>query len=516
MITIWKSRPPSNKPGGESNVPGSFHRPRGVLRSFTLLAFFVPLLHPHSHAEAQVPASIASMEYREGHREAAMARRADLMRRMEGGLAVITSADRSQPNLYEFYNPDTENHDFVFLTGIYEAPPEGSILVLNPNGDTYREILYTDEDPGVARSLSGIENVFPRDLFLEHLSSAVSDYRNLRITQLRFKPVASDLARGWGDRDKILYVNYPRFTNLNEPANPRLAFVDRLRESTAELDVRDAGDLLDPMRMVLDDFALKNLMRAIEITRQGLQEGMKLARPGLTTRQVMESVDYVYRLHGAGLGFDTHVGVASHLDEVIRYASAREEAAAREGDARITEGVLVHFDTGAEFNHYSADVQRTVPAGDGFTPEQRGIYEKVLEVQKAVIGAVRPGVTWQELHEMAVSMLRAAGGWDESYTYGIGHYVGMEVHEHGDYQHPLQPGMVLAIEQGAIVDGTRVAFEDDVLVTEDGHDWLTRSIPIEIDEVEALRRVEPLVRPDLILRAGGGGSPPAPASPPLR
>jgi Xaa-Pro aminopeptidase len=292
--------------------------------------------------------------------------------------------------------------------------------------------------------------------------------------------------------------------------------VDRLRESTAELDVRDAGDLLDPMRMVLDDFALKNLMRAIEITRQGLQEGMKLARPGLTTRQVMESVDYVYRLHGAGLGFDTHVGVASHLDEVIRYASAREEAAAREGDARITEGVLVHFDTGAEFNHYSADVQRTVPAGDGFTPEQRGIYEKVLEVQKAVIGAVRPGVTWQELHEMAVSMLRAAGGWDESYTYGIGHYIGMEVHEHGDYQHPLQPGMVLAIEQGAIVDGTRVAFEDDVLVTEDGHDWLTRSIPIEIDEVEALRRVEPLVRPDLILRAGGGGSPPAPASPPLR
>lgn len=449
---------------------------------------------------ASAQTTLAALELREGHREAAIARRAELMRRMEGGLAVITSADRSQPNLYEFYTPDTEDHDFIFLTGIYDAAPPGSVLVLNPGGDTYREILYTDLDPAEARGLSGIEHVFPRDAFLEHLSSALTDFRNLRITQLRFKPAPSDLARGWGDAHKILYVNYPRVTNLSEPAQPRLAFVERLREATAELDVRDAGDLLDPMRMILDDFALKNLRRAVEITGKGVMEGMKLARPGLTTRQVMETVDYVYRLHGADLGFDTDVGVASNLNRTIRYESAREEQAARGGDQRITEGVLVHFDTGARFNHYSADVQRTVPASDRFTPEQRRVYEGVLAVQKAVIAAVRPGVTWQELHDLAVRMLREAGGWDESYTYGIGHYIGLEVHEHGDYLEPLVPGMVLAIEQGAIVDGTRVAFEDDVLVTADGHEWLTRFIPIELADVEALRKEAPLVRPEDLLR----------------
>jgi Xaa-Pro aminopeptidase len=461
-----------------------------------LLTLLVP-----SHALAQ--ASLESMELREGHREAAVARRAELMRRMEGGLAVVTSADRSQPNLYEFYVPDTENHDFVFLTGIYDATPPGSVLVLNPGGSTYREILYTDLDAAEARRLSGIEHVFPRARFLEHLSSALTDYRNLRITQLRFKEVPSDLARGWGDDSKILYVNYPRVTNLNEPPSPRLAFVERLRAATSELDVRDAGDLLDPMRMVLDDFALRNVRRAVEITGQGLMEGMKVARPGLTTREVMETVDYIYRLRGADLGFPTGVAIASHLDQVLRYESAQEEMAAREGDARIGEGVLVHFDTGADVNHYSADVQRTVPAGDRFTEEQRRVYEGVLAVQKAVIAAVRPGVTWQELHGLAVSMLRDAGGWDESYTYGIGHYIGMEVHEHGDYVAPLRPGMVLAIEQGAIVDGTRVAFEDDVLVTEEGHEWLTRFIPIEIDDVEALRRQEPMIHPEAILGATG-------------
>jgi Xaa-Pro aminopeptidase len=465
------------------------------------LVLTLTLLADAGHAAAQAQTSLAALELREGHREAAIARRAELMRRMEGGLAVVTSADRSQPNLYEFFVPDTENHDFVFLTGIYESQPPGSVLVLNPGGETFREVLYTDLDPDEARRQSGIEHVFPRARFLEHLSSALTDYRNLRITQLRFKEVASDMARGWGDDDKVLYVNYPRFTNLAEPATPRLAFVDRLRQATSELDVRDAGDLLDPMRMVLDDFAMKNVLAAIEITGAGLMEGMKVAEPGLTTRQVMETVDYVYRLRGAELGFPTGVALASDLDEELKWETTAEEEAARKGDARIGDGVLVHFDTGARINHYSADIQRTVPAGARFDDEQRRVYEGVLAVQKAVIAAVRPGVTWAELHELAVQTLRELGGWDESYTYGIGHFIGLEVHEHGDYVGPLQPGMVLAIEQGAVVNGTRVAFEDDVLVTEDGHEWLTRFIPIEIDEVEALRSEEPFVRPARLLPA---------------
>lgn len=443
--------------------------------------------------------SMAALKNREGHREAAIARRAELRRRMGTGLAVITSADRSQPNLYEGYTADTENKDFVFLTGIYEADPPGHVLVLNPAGSSFQEILYTDMDPAEATRLSGIRHVFPRRRFLEHLSSALTDYRNLRITQQRFKEVATDYARGWGDKAKRLWVNYPRFDNLDEPASPRLAFVERLRAATPELEVKDAGDLLDPMRMVLDGFARKNLDQAIAITGLGLQEGMKLARPGLTTLQVMQSVDYVYRLNGATLGFLTGVSPASNLDQKLKWETTAEEEAARKGDARILPGTLVHFDTGAAMNHYSADIQRTVPADGRFTPEQRSVYQGVLDVQKAVIAAVRPGITWQALQDIAMRELRKKGGWDESYTYGIGHFIGMEVHEHGDYVGPLQPGMVIAIEQGAVVNGTRVAFEDDVLVTASGHEWLTRFIPIEIDEVEALRRSSPVIPPERLM-----------------
>ena len=104
-----------------------------------------------------------------------------------------------------------------------------------------------------------------------------------------------------------------------------------------------------------------------------------------------------------------------------------------------------------------------------------------------MIARIKPGVTWWELHELAVNMLREAGGYDQYYTYGIGHFIGMEVHDEGDYEAPLMPGMVLSIEQGvAPPDGPRIAFEDDVIVTETGHEWLSRSIPIEIEEVEAM------------------------------
>jgi Xaa-Pro aminopeptidase len=373
-----------------------------------------------------------------------------------------------------------------------------SSLVLNPGGETYREILYTSGDVELVKGATGMEHVFPASRFLEDLSSAITDFRNLRITQLRFKPVASDISRGLGDGRKVIYFNYPRFTNLNEPANPRFAVVERLRQASPEIEMRDSGEILDRIRMIQDEYAMAQIRRAIEITGRGLTEAMKIAKPGMTTKQVMETADYIYRLNGAGLGFPTGVRSAPRNQTVV-YVTAREEMEARRGSRTIEPGELVHFDTGAEINHFSADVQRVVPADGTFTDEQRHIYDTVLAVQKAVIEKIAPGVTWWELHNLAVKMLKEAGGWDESYTYGIGHFVGMEVHDHGDYLEPLRPGMVLTIEQGATVDGTRVALEDDVLVTENGHDWLSGFIPIEADDVEALRREPPALDPAKLL-----------------
>jgi Xaa-Pro aminopeptidase len=167
----------------------------------------------------------------------------------------------------------------------------------------------------------------------------------------------------------------------------------------------------------------------------------------------------------------------------------------------IEVGDVLRTDTGAEFNHFSADIQRNVIIDAPMNAKQRELYEIALGVQKAVIENVRPGVTWWELHRLAERMLREAGGYDEYWTYGIGHFIGMEVHDEGDYSVPLQPGMALSIEQGVAPPGLpRIAFEDDVLVTETGHVWLSRSIPIEIDEIEVLRQTPSSLAPFVIKR----------------
>jgi Xaa-Pro aminopeptidase len=255
--------------------------------------------------------------------------------------------------------------------------------------------------------------------------------------------------------------------------------------------LRDAADILDVVRMYHDALALASLRRAVWITGEGIKEGFRAAKAGRTESEIMEIIDFVYRFHGAALGFPTEVRRyppggprprQSIPEGFILYQSRSSGDVLRPGD-------MVHTDTGAEFNFFSADIQRNVAVDGALTPAQRHTYEIALRVQKAVIDSVRPGATWRGLHAMAERMLREAGGYDRYYTYGIGHFIGMEVHDEGDYDRPLEAGMALSIEQGVFPpDGPHAAFEDDVIVTATGREWVSRSIPIEIAEIEALAR----------------------------
>ena len=229
----------------------------------------------------------------------------------------------------------------------------------------------------------------------------------------------------------------------------------------------------------------------MDITGEGIIEALSVAKVGISEREVMEVMDFVYRYRGADLGFPTAVRRAPMTGRARthRIPEGFIQYVPRSGQDVFQSDDMLHTDTGAEFNHYSADIQRNIPIDGTFNDEQRRLYEIALNVQITVISQVRPGVTWQELHDLAVRMLKEAGGYDEYYTYGIGHFIGMEVHDEGDYQVPMKPGMALSIEQGvAPPNGPRIAFEDDVLVTQDGYEWISEWIPIELDDVEELAK----------------------------
>ena len=416
-------------------------------------------------------------------------RRERVLQSIPDGAMLLFSVERAQPRRLEFQVPHSENHDFIYLTGVEGLDSLDSALLLFPTEDGNRVVVYTSSEPERIRRMTGIENVEPFAKLEEHLSVALTDFRDWRITQIRRNPLAADLSKEWGRDNKVLYLNYPRFLRLGMPEPPRLATFEKLKRFSPELVIRDSADILDDVRQLHDAYSLACLRRAVAITREGLVEGFRAIRPGSTEKEIMETVDYVYRYRGATLGFPTAIRKMSMTgrrqtrsvpEGFIQFVPRSTANALESGD-------MVHSDTGAAFNHHSADVQRSIPVDGKFSAEQRRLYEITLEVQKAVIAKIEPGVTWWELHNLAVKMLREAGGYDQYYTYGIGHFIGMEVHDEGDYELPLEAGMVLAIEQGvAPPDGPRVALEDDVLVTETGHEWLSRSIPIEVDEVEAM------------------------------
>jgi len=419
-------------------------------------------------------------------------RRARVLRAISDGAMLIYSVEWVQPRRLEFQVQHSDNHDFIYLTGIEGLESVRSALLLVPGDERDWEVLYSSADDLEAiRRASGIDDVRPFAKLEEELSVALTDYRDWRITQIRRWPLPAALARRWGNQQKTLYLNYPRFYRLGMPEPERLAEFDKLRRFSPDLRLRDASDLLDPIRMYHDALGLASLRRAVAITGEGIVEAFRAARPGMTETDVMQMIDFVYRYRGADLGFPTAVErypITGRPPEP-RIPEGFIQYRARASRAVIASGDLLHTDTGAEFNHYSADIQRNVAIDGALNPKQRELYEIALRVQKTVIDSVRPGVTWWELHRLAERLLREAGGYDQYYRYGIGHFIGMEVHDEGDYSRPLEAGMALSIEQGVAPPGSpRVAFEDDVIVTPTGHEWVSRSIPIEIAEIEALRR----------------------------
>jgi Xaa-Pro aminopeptidase len=424
-----------------------------------------------------------------GMRAIYAARRKRVLDSMPEGAMLLFSVDENQPRHLEYQVPQSENHDFEYLTGLAGLDSYDSALLLIPAVDGSRAVLYTSAAVEDIKAATGIDDVRPYAEMEQDFSIAITTYRDWRITQIRRWPVPAALAKTWASGPKVLYVNYPRFPRLSEPEPVRFAFFATLQHYSPSIELRDSAEVMDPIRELHDAYDLACLRRAVQITGDGIVEGMRLVRPGLTETQVMETLDYVYRYHGGTLGFPTEVeespiAPGRNIREVpegyIAFVS-------RSGEDPIRAGGVVHVDTGASFLDHSSDIQRVAPVDGHFTAEQRHLYELALRVQKTVIDHIKPGAKWWDLHNLAVQMLHEEGNFDQYYKYGIGHFIGMEVHDEGDYEKPMQPGMAMAIEQGIVLpDGLHMQLEDNVIVTETGHDWISQSIPIEPDDVEKM------------------------------
>lgn len=397
---------------------------------------------------------------------------------VDEGIIIIQSSERNQNNLYEFFVANSDNHDFIYFTGL-ETP--NSTLILCPGSKEYPEVLYIDGDPEKIREETRIDHVFPVKNLFPDLSNAYSDFSQLRFTQRRFKALPSEISRILynNSNKKVVYFNFPRFVNLDEPPPKRLEFIHRFEYFSPKYEIRDVADLIDRLRMYKDAYEIELLRKATQISGEAMIECMRSAVPGMTEEQLRAVYNFSCSFKGAkSFGFPTSVrsgprGYAEHFPRGTKVLNA---------------GELVTIDAGAEIEHYTADIQRTFPVSGKFTEEQKKVYNILKKAQEACIKLVRPGVTMKDLQDKAIEVLDEEGGYGKYFRWGTSHFLGMEVHDHGNNLIPFKPGIFITVEPGVILDDFSVVLEDDVLCTEDSYDWFTKFIPREVDDIERIMK----------------------------
>ena len=428
-------------------------------------------------------------------------RRSALMRLMgRDAIAIVPAAPvRRRNNDVDYaYRQDS---DFHYLTGFGE--PE-SVAVLVPGREQAEYILFVRErdpvretwdgrraGPAGARRAYGAHDAFPITDIDEILPGLMENRAKVFYT-MGIYPEFDQRVVGW--------VNGLR-TQARNGRHPPQEFV--------ALD-----QVLHELRLFKSRTEIELMREAARIGAQAHVRAMRFCRPGRMEYELMAEIVHEFRRHGADTSYYPIVGSGPNSC-ILHY---------NENDQPLRDGEVVLIDAGCEYECYASDITRTFPVNGRFSPEQRAVYDVVHEANLAAIAKVRPGNHWNEPHEAAVRVitqglvrlgllkgrpatLERDGAYRRFFMHRTGHWLGMDVHDVGDYKvgdawRVLEPGMVLTIEPGIYIprgargvpkrfQGIGVRIEDDVLVTRGGAEVLTDAVPKDADQIEALM-AEPL------------------------
>jgi len=378
------------------------------------------------------------------------ARREGLRKALDGGAFLLIGATESpQGDLHARFSQES---NFYYLTGWSEP---GAMLAIAPDSDV---LFVPRRDP-------------ERDRWTGR-KVAAGDERASELTGFN-RVQAVDTFEAWLVDNAASWPSV--YTLIDQPGAARVGAM------LPKLALRDAGLAVTRLRSRKSAAELALLRRSARVTMDAHRAAWLRLRPGLFEYQIAATMTNVYL--EAGCERDAYPPVvASGPSGVIIHYYAKTR--------RIEAGELLLMDVGAECGRYVADIARTVPVDGKFTERQRELYEIVLGVQKAVIAAVKPGMMLAKrgpnsLYDVAMEHLDQHG-LGEYFTHGIGHPVGLDVHDAEDPDQPLVAGMVITIEPGIYIpdEGIGIRIEDMVLVTEDGAELLTAELPREAAGIE--------------------------------
>ncbi|MEJ1297535.1 MAG: Xaa-Pro aminopeptidase [Candidatus Sedimenticola sp. (ex Thyasira tokunagai)] len=424
-------------------------------------------------------------------------RRRQLMRMMgEGSIAILPSAPVARRNrdVDYSYRPDS---DFYYITGFSEPY---SVAVLIPGREHAEYVLFCRErDPekevwdGTRAGQEGAQIIYGADD-----SFPIGDLNDI-------------LPRMLEQCERVFYA-----MGCNPELDKQMSeWINGIRThsragSHGPLEFIALDHYLHDMRLYKSRSEISAMRKAAQISSRAHKRAMKFCRPGLMEWQLEAEINYECAKAGAlHQAYPAIVGGGAN-GCVLHYIENSDD---------LKEGELLLIDAGCEYQLYASDITRTFPISGTFSPEQRALYELVLAAQYAAIEKVRPGNHWNDPHEAAVKVITKGlvelgilkgrvptliknEGYKKYYMHRTGHWLGMDVHDVGDYKidgewRLLEPGMALTIEPGLYIPaGSKgvakkwwnigIRIEDDLVVTKEGYDILSKNAPKTVAEIEAL------------------------------
>ncbi len=413
-----------------------------------------------------------------------------------GNIALIASASSRVRNRDVEY-PFRQDSDFYYLTGFNETD---SLAVFIPGRKQGEYILFCREFDQTKALWEGAH---------AGLEGATQHYEAddaFPIDDL------DDILPGLLENKSKVFYPMGRDSDLDHKL---LEWINNIRKQSRN-DVNAPGELVSlehivhEMRLFKSAAEQKLMRKAAQISAKAHIRAMQTCQPGLYEYQIEGEIIHEFFQHGL-----RHVAYPSIVASgknacVLHYVDNKD---------KLKKNDLLLIDAGAECDHYAADITRTFPISGKFSPAQKQLYQLVLDAQFAAIEQIKPGQPWNKAHDVSVEVLTSGlvklgllkgrvptliknEKYKQFYMHRIGHWLGMDVHDVGDYKlddqwRLLEPGMVLTIEPGLYIPadcqdvdpkwrGIGIRIEDDVLVTADGHEVLTSDVPKTIDEIEKL------------------------------
>jgi Xaa-Pro aminopeptidase len=414
-------------------------------------------------------------------------RRAKLAAQLDGPMVLWGFTGREEfSEAYVF----AQEENFYYLTGHNE---EGAGLILLPTGpkgdvpNVSRETLFLPAKNSQKEKWNGFR-MSPSDPGIEARTGFVA----VKSFEGDFHSVVENLAKTFSN----FYTILPYQKELGGYPHEK-GVVDWLQAAAPQAKLKDIRAQIGALRQIKSPGELAFLKEAIDLSLDAHFEAMKLMRPGLYEYQVAAKMVEVHAWGGSEAeGYTPIVGAgpnstALHYDKLSR---------------KMEDGDIVVLDVGAQYSGYSSDITRTLPANGKFTPRQREIYDIVLGAQNAAIAAVKPGMDFckgdKSVHKIAYNYIDTHGkdlhgkSLGPYFIHGLGHHIGLNVHDAGDICAPFQPGMIITIEPGIYIpeENLGVRIEDDVLVTETGHKLLSERLPRDAGEIEKIMAEAGLAR----------------------